>query len=139
MSALFHSRKNDVMWAWNRLRRVDFDLPLIPSEGQQLIPNVLLQHYFTPTLEISRQFCLLVLPGWKRAGSKLLLALAYSTPTFRNYFWNGKVLTSACSTSSGFILSMVPQISVEFESVSNALPPKPAFMRLQTTSWTWFT
>ena len=22
MSALFHSRNNDVMWAWNRLRRV---------------------------------------------------------------------------------------------------------------------
>ena len=35
------------------------DLPLLPSEGQPLTPNVLLQHYFTPTLEIPRQFCLL--------------------------------------------------------------------------------
>ena len=43
--------------------RADFGLPLLPSEGQPLILNVLLQHYFTPTLKIPRQFCLLVLRG----------------------------------------------------------------------------
>ena len=73
-----------------------------PKRRPAIDPKRAFTTLFTPTLEIPRQFRLLVLPGQKRAGSKPLLALAYSTPTLRHYFWNGKVLTSACSTSSGW-------------------------------------
>ena len=34
MSALFHSRNNDVMWAWNRLRRVAVLTRLSSIQGE---------------------------------------------------------------------------------------------------------
>ena len=39
-----------------------------PKRRPAIDPKRVLQHCFTPTREIPRQFCLLVLPGWKRAG-----------------------------------------------------------------------
>ena len=36
-----------------------------------------------------------------------LFCVPYTTPTLRHYFWNGKVLTSACSTSSSLWAAII--------------------------------
>ena len=41
-------------------------------------------------------------PWMKESPVKTATRHSLFTPTLRNYFWNGKVLTSACSTSSGY-------------------------------------